>query len=69
MDPITAIGFVASLTTIVDFAIKIATGTYEVYDSVTGTTIENTRVEDVLEHLKRTTEELQTDMLGKAPNT
>jgi uncharacterized protein (DUF342 family) len=64
MDPITAIGLASSLITFVDFATKIVAGTYEVYNSVTGTTIGNAHIDTVIGDLKGVAAELEIDLPG-----
>src|SRR5580692_2925658 len=46
MDPITAVGFAASILTFIDFGYKIVTGTLEVFK--TGTTSENAHISVVI---------------------
>lgn len=66
MDPITAIGLASSLFTFVDLATKIIAGTYEVYNSVTGTTIENAHIDIVINDLKKTAADLGADFPHKS---
>jgi hypothetical protein len=65
MDPITAIGFAASIITFIDFASKIVTGTYEIYQSANGTTEENEHVTNIIENLHDAAADLDSDLLGK----
>lgn len=66
MDPITAISLASSLITFVDFAGKIVTGTYEVYNSTSGTTVENAHVDTIIGDLKEVAADLETDVLGQS---
>ncbi|KAE9374930.1 hypothetical protein N431DRAFT_283765, partial [Stipitochalara longipes BDJ] len=50
MDPITAVGFAASILTFVDFSHKIVTGTIEVFKS--GKTAKNAHISEVISDLK-----------------
>jgi hypothetical protein len=56
MDPITAVGFAASILTFIDFSYQIVCGTYEVIKS--GSTIENAHVSFVTTDLDEITKEL-----------
>jgi N-terminal domain on NACHT_NTPase and P-loop NTPases len=56
MDPITAVGFAASILTFIDFSYQIVCGTYEVIKS--GSTTENAHVSVVATDLDEITKEL-----------
>jgi len=56
MDPITAVGFAASILNFVDFAHKVVTGTIEVFKS--GRTSKNAHVSEVINDLKDATNDL-----------
>ncbi|KAH9215480.1 hypothetical protein DL95DRAFT_500507, partial [Leptodontidium sp. 2 PMI_412] len=56
MDPITAVGFAASILTFIDFSYQIVRGTYEVIKS--GSTAENAHVSVVTADLDKFTKEL-----------
>ena len=62
MDPVTAIGFAASILTFIDFSWNVVTGTYEVYKSTSGATIENASIAAVISDLRGVTESLGTDV-------
>ncbi|KAH7351368.1 hypothetical protein BKA65DRAFT_500262 [Rhexocercosporidium sp. MPI-PUGE-AT-0058] len=66
MDPITAINLASSLITFVDFASKVVTGTYEVYNSTAGSTIENAHIDTVISDLKEVAADLETSVAGKS---
>jgi hypothetical protein len=66
MDPVTAVGFAASILTFVDFSWDLITGAYEVYKSTTGTTSENAHISTVIDDLQEITEGLNFDVEGKA---
>lgn len=56
MDPITAVGFAASILTFIDFSHKLVTGTLQVVDA--GTTTETRHAKVVVDDLHRMTEGL-----------
>jgi len=68
MDPITAVGFAASILQFIDFSWSVIAGTYEVYKSSTGTTHENTHISTVVDDLERATDGLISDIEGKTKN-
>jgi hypothetical protein len=68
MDPITAISLASSILTFIDFANKIVTGTYEVYQSRSGATAENAHVDIIVEDLSEITSDLCTNVPGKTKN-
>jgi hypothetical protein len=66
MDPVTAVGFAASIINFVDFTWSLIKGSYEVYESATGATIDQTRVSTVLDDLSTITKSLQSDVKGSS---
>ena len=56
MDPITAVGFAASILTFIDCAHKVVTGTIEVFKS--GRTSKNAQVSEVISDLKDAAKDL-----------
>jgi hypothetical protein len=68
MDPVTAVGFAASIINFVDFSWSLIKGSYEVYESATGTTTDHTRISTVLEDLDTITKSLQSDVKGSSPH-
>jgi len=66
MDPITAVGFAASILTFIDFSWGLITGACEVYKSTTGTTLENAHISTIIEDLERVTEGLISDVEGRS---
>lgn len=68
MDPITAVGFAASILTFVDFSWSLIKGSYEVYESANGTTTDHTRISTVLGDLDNITKSLQCDIKGSSPH-
>jgi hypothetical protein len=68
MDPITAVGFAASILQFIDFSWGVITGTYEVYKSATGTTLENAHINTVVNDLERVTDGLISDFEVKTKN-
>ena len=65
MDPITAVGFAASILTFIDFSWGVIAGTYEVYKSTTGKTLENAHISNVVDDLERVTDSLISDFEGR----
>ena len=65
MDPVTAVGFAASILTFIDFSWSLISGTYEVYKSTTGTTSDNAHISTILEDLEAVTEGMAYDVEGK----
>jgi len=65
MDPISAIGFAASILTFIEFASKIVAGAHEVYTSASGTTEENAHIDTVITDLRETADSLDSDLIGK----
>ncbi|CAJ2509260.1 Uu.00g142860.m01.CDS01 [Anthostomella pinea] len=61
MDPISAVGFASSILTFVEFSSKLVRGTYELYQSSNGTTVENAHIGNVLSDLRGVTDELRND--------
>jgi hypothetical protein len=66
MDPVTAIGFAASILQFVDFSWSLLTGTYEVYKSASGTTAQNAHINTVIQDLHEVTEGLDLDVRAKS---
>ena len=66
MDPITAVGFAASILNFVDFSWTLIKGSYEVYEL--GTTSDNMRITSVLSDLEGITKSLQADVKGSSPH-
>ncbi|KAI9767609.1 MAG: hypothetical protein M1839_004466 [Geoglossum umbratile] len=62
MDPITALTIASTIVTFVDFATKIVTGTYQVYNSVSGTTEENAHIDTIISDLREVTDDLDSDL-------
>ena len=61
MDPVSAIGFAASIITFIDFSSNLVRGTYEVYNSASGVTAENAHLSTILDDLQEVTEGLHSD--------
>jgi hypothetical protein len=68
MDPITAVGFAASILQFIDFSWGVITGTYEIYKSTTGSTYENAHISTIVDDLERATDGLISDVEGKTKN-
>jgi hypothetical protein len=66
MDPITAVGFAASILTFIDFSWNLVAGTYEVLNSATCSTSENAHIGNVIDDLKKATDGLDSEMLGNS---
>jgi len=61
MDPISAIGFAASILTFVDFSWSLVHGAYQLRSSASGTTAENAHVKNVLDDLLEVTDDIDTN--------
>lgn len=68
MDPITALTLASTILTFIDYANKIVTGTYEVYQSLSGATAENAHVETIVGDLSDITADLGATVPGKTKN-
>jgi len=66
MDPITAVGFASSILTFIGFSWNLVTGTYEVLESVSGTTAENAHIGNVIDDLHAVTAALKSCQLGRS---
>jgi hypothetical protein len=66
MDPITAVGFAASILTFIDFSHQVISGTWEVIKS--GTTAENAHVGNVINDLHDVTKQLSDRPPGYSPH-
>jgi hypothetical protein len=66
MDPITAVGFAASILNFVDFFWNLIKGAYEVFEF--GTTANNTRITTILNDLDGITKSLQSDGERNTPH-
>ena len=64
MDPITAIGLVASIFSVIDFASNILQGAWQINDSLSGTLEENRSVEVVVKEM----ETLSSKLLAPDPS-
>jgi len=62
MDPVTAVGFAASILNFIDFSWNLVRGTYEVYKSASGAAAENAQISTILEDLQEVTEGLHSDL-------
>jgi hypothetical protein len=58
MDPFSAVGFAGTIITFVDFSWKLIKGTCEVYQSLSGQTVENACLNDVIADLRSVSEDL-----------
>jgi hypothetical protein len=61
METIAAVGFAASILTFIDFSTTLLKGTFQVYQSATGTTAENADLAKILDDLQDVTHELTDD--------
>ena len=68
MDPITALSLASTILTFVDYAHKIVTGTYEIYQSVSGVTEDNAHVDIIVSDFNDIATDLVTTVPGKSPN-
>jgi hypothetical protein len=65
MDPVTAVGFAASILQFIEFSWGVIAGSYEVYKSTTGTTPENAHISTIIDDLEKVTDGLPSDVSGK----
>lgn len=61
MEVVAAVGFAASILTFINLLTKLAEGAYEIHESVTGITEENTHVSNALDDLQDITDDLAAD--------
>ena len=64
MDPVTAVGFAASILNLIDYSHKVVTGTIEVFKS--GSTSQNVHISEVIGDLKDAAAELRKWPPGKS---
>jgi uncharacterized protein Yka (UPF0111/DUF47 family) len=64
MDPITAVGFAASILNLIDYSHKVITGTIEVFKS--GSTSQNVHISEIIDDLEDTAAELSKWPPGKS---
>ena len=62
MDPLTAVGFAANILAFIDFSWNVVKESYEIYQSATGATQENTHIETVISDLGAASQWLVTDV-------
>jgi hypothetical protein len=58
MDPITLVGFASGILSFLEFSATLVRGTYELYHSTSGTTVENAHISNVIADLHEASEEL-----------
>lgn len=61
MDPVSVIGFAASIITFIDFSSSLMRGFYEIYNSASGVTTENAHLSTILTDLREVTDGLHSD--------
>jgi hypothetical protein len=66
MDPITAAGFAAGILSFINFSYKVISGTSEMFKS--GTTAENAHIGNVVNDLRKATEQLSIRRTGTSDN-
>jgi len=64
MDPISAVGFAASILTFIDFSYQVVSGTFEVIKS--GSTVENAHLNVVINNLEDVTKHLSSRPVGSS---
>lgn len=69
MDPVSAIGFAASILTFIEFSCSLVAGAYDVYKSTTKTPLENAHISTVISDLKSVTEDLTPDTEPKTKHS
>jgi hypothetical protein len=68
-DPITILGLVASVITFVDFGYKVISGSNSVRSSVKGMTVDVTRLDDVVEEIRRLNNSVTAQLAGRSKLT
>lgn len=68
MDPVTAVGFAASILTFIDFSWTLIKGSGEVYHSIRGTTTDSARIGTIIEDLDGITRSIQSEIKGQSPH-
>ncbi|RDW93695.1 ATP-binding protein [Aspergillus mulundensis] len=64
MDPISALSLAAVILQFIDFSSKLVAGTYEVYNSASGTTVENVHITTIVTDLQAATGDMDVDIVG-----
>ena len=64
MDPISAIGFAASILQFIQFSASLVRGAYEIQHSSTGTTAQNAEISNVISDLQEVTDGLRAEFRG-----
>jgi hypothetical protein len=68
-DPITILSLVASVITFVDFGYKVISGSNSVRSSVKGMTVDVTRLDDVVEEIRRLNNSVTAQLAGRSKLT
>lgn len=68
MDPVSAVSFAATILTFVDFSWNLVKGSYQVYQSATGTATDDSRLSTILADLEKVTDTLQHNVTGNSPH-
>lgn len=68
MDPVSAVSFAATILTFVDFSWNLVKGSYQVYQSATGTATDDSRLGTILADLEKATDTLQYNVTGNSPH-
>jgi len=68
MDPISAVGFAASILTFVDFSWSLVKGSHEIYRSMTGASTDHAQISTVLDNLEGVTNALQFEVKPTSPH-
>jgi hypothetical protein len=61
MDPATAVGLAASIITFIEFSHSLIVGSYQLYNSASGLTTENTHISNVIKDLTELTADIRTN--------
>ncbi|KAM7190183.1 hypothetical protein V8F20_009805 [Naviculisporaceae sp. PSN 640] len=65
MEALAAVGLASAILTFIDAAVKVVTGTYEVYQSSSGATTENVHIKTIVEDLQDFTSALSLTNVGR----
>ena len=68
MDPVTAIGLASGIISFIEFTTSLVRGSYQIYNSASGTTEDNIHTSNVVGDLHAVTKALNVDLKGNTEN-
>lgn len=68
MEALAAIGLATNIITFIDFSYKLISGSHQIFNSVSGLTLESSRLGTVVDDLKSITDRLVSDLPGDTKN-